>query len=108
MRSLLLLAALAVLPACGTSKASVPSVDRDAAQQLVLQDLAELAKSPDALHWRRAYRHFDRHLEPHLSSRDRLQMEVAFGNLRRDLKMGPPDGVQARIAAIQERLQPQD
>ncbi|MCB9669054.1 MAG: hypothetical protein H6734_06250 [Alphaproteobacteria bacterium] len=108
MRTALLLAALAVAPACGTSNAQVPTTDRDSAVQLVLDDLEQLAAQPDATHWRRAYRHFDRHLEPHLPASERLKMEVAFGNLRHDLKIAPPDELRAAIVAIQATLQPQD
>lgn len=108
MRNLLLLAAIAVAPACASSNAQVPTVDRDAALQLVVDDLGQLLQSRDAMHWRRAYRHFDRYVEPHLSSSERLKLEVAFSALRRDLKQGPPEGLETAIEALQMRLQPQD
>lgn len=108
MRNLLLLAAVAVAPACAPSNAQVPTVDRDAALQLVVDDLGELAQSHDPTHWRRAYRHFDRYVEPHLSSSERLRLEMAFSDLRRELKLGPPEGLETSIRALQTRLQPQD
>jgi hypothetical protein len=108
MRTCLLLAALATAPACDTSNAQVPDVDREAALQLVLSGLDDLERQPDATHWHRTYRQFDRHLEPHLPSSKRLGIEVAFGALRRDLKMAPPEGVGARIDRIRAMLQPQD
>ncbi|MEZ5260173.1 MAG: hypothetical protein R2705_25750 [Ilumatobacteraceae bacterium] len=76
----------------------------------MLADLQELRDHPSEIQWRRTYRHFDRHLEPHLQPSERLELEVAFGNLRRELKMGDPDSpvfaeLCARLAAD---LQPQD
>lgn len=108
MRNLLLLATLVVAPACGTSVAQVPHVDRAAAQKLVLEDLDLLAEQPSAVHWRRTYRHFDRHLEPHLSASARLELEVAFGELRRELKMAPPEEWKQQVLAVKHKLQPQD
>lgn len=108
MRTCLLLAVLAMAPACNTSNAEVPTVDREAAIHLVLGDLDELAKQPDSVHWRRTYRHFDRHLEPHMPASKRLALEVAFGQLRTDLKMAPPEGVELQIEGIRAMLQPQD
>lgn len=105
-----LLASLVFAPGCDTTHASVPSIAPDDARQLVLADLAELAADPSEVQWRRTYRHFDRHLEPHLAAGDRLALEVAFGNLRRELKMDRPDrAVVARLCdRVAADLQPQD
>jgi len=108
--SVALLASLALTPACDTTQASVPHIAPAEARVLVMTDLTELRAHPTELQWRRTYRHFDRHLEPHLAPARRLAMEVAFGNLRRELKMDRPD--KHRIAdlcnSIAHDLQPQD
>ncbi len=89
----------AVSAGCGTTHASVTALEPAEAHALVVSDLDALAESPAELRetqWRRAYRHFDRHLEPHLDGEARLELEIAFGQLRRQLKMAPPTrGVEA-------------
>ncbi len=112
MRTLLLLTSVVAVPACGTSNASVPSIDGKAALRLVLDDLNALLEQPDAVHWRRTYRHFDRHVEPLLNDAERLEMEVAFGKLRSELGANTARGtiarLRSRIEALSSRLQPQD
>lgn len=112
MRLLLPLAVLLApaLTGCATTNASVPHVDRSAAIELVRADLKTLATSPTDVHWKRTYRHFDQHLEPHLSGSDRLWLETRFGNLRQHLKLGEK-GRPALTAGVEELLtylQPQD
>ena len=104
-------ALLALCIGCATTNASVvPDVDRTAAIALVQHDLETLLERPTQVHWDRAYRHFDRHLEPHLSSSDRLDLEVRFASARRHLKLGErgrPD-LRADVEALLADLQPQD
>ena len=87
---------------CGTTHASVTALEPAEAHALVVADLESLAEEPSELHWRRAYRHFDRHLEPHLDAQARLELEIAFGRLRRELKMAPP----TRSASASTALKP--
>lgn len=112
MRMLLPLA-VAILPAltgCATTNASVPHVDRSAAIELVRTDLETLLETPDDVHWKRTYRHFDRHLEPHLSASDRLRLEVRFGSLRQHLKLGEKGrpALERSVHELLATLQPQD
>lgn len=112
MRFLLPLAVLLApaLTGCATTNASVPHVDRTAAIELVRADLKTLAQAPTDIHWKRTYRHFDRHLEPHLSASDRLRLEVRFGNLRHHLKLGEKGrpALERDVADLLAYLQPQD
>ena len=109
MRSLLL-ALLVVSTGCATTNAQVPEVDRDAAFSLVHTDLDTLASNPNETLWLRAYRHFDKHLEPHLSSSDRLTIEVRFASVRRELRRGESarPAFDAEVRALIQQLQPQD
>ena len=99
-----------VLTGCATTNASVPHVDRSAAIELVRSDLETLLDAPDEVHWKRTYRHFDRHLEPHLSASDRLRLEVRFGNLRQHLKLGDKGrpALERGVRELLGMLQPQD
>lgn len=107
----LLPALLVLCVGCATTNAStVPDVDRSAAITLVRGDLQTLLERPTVVHWERAYRHFDRHLEPHLSSSDRLELEIRFASARRHLKMGEKSrpALRAQIERLLADLQPQD
>jgi hypothetical protein len=102
----------------------VPALEPAEAHALVVADLDLLVEEPSEIHWRRAYRHFDRHLEPHLDAQARLELEIAFGRLRRELKMAPPtrsaaaspelnalcERIESRLTTLVETmdLQPQD
>lgn len=107
---LLLPALLLLATGCATTNASVPHVDRDAAIQLVRNDLKTLLERPTDVHWQRAYRHFDKHLEPHLSPSDRLSLEVRFGAIRSHLKLGEKQrpSLERSIQDVLKSLQPQD
>lgn len=107
MRTLALIFCAFVLPACTSSVASVPVIDATAARQLVESDLDTLLDAPTAAHWRRAYRHFDEHLEAHLSADDRLAAELAFASLRRQVRSRKGGDLRASIDAIVAHLQPQ-
>jgi hypothetical protein len=93
---------------CDTTHARVPDIQPDEARALVLADLVALQSSPSAATWTRAYRHFDRHVEPHLDAGRRLALEVAFADLRRAVKAGGLDEIRRRAGAIASDLQPQD
>lgn len=108
--SVLCLLGLTLASGCDTTHARVPDIRADEAIALVQQDLAALAESPTEVKWLRAYRHFDAHVEPHVSPSRRLELERAFAELRRSLKMADPDrpAIAARCASLAAELQPQD
>lgn len=95
---------------CDTTHASVPVIELSDARKLVLDDLAALAEQPSELRWLRAYRHFDRHVEPHLTPERRLSFELRFAEIHRSLKLGDDRGgrLQALCAQLAADLQPQD
>ena len=103
MRPALLLAILLLTPACRTSRAHVPTVDRTDAIKLVIDDLTTLKTSPTDAHWQRAYTHFDKYIEPHLTAEQRLPLEHEFAKLR----TSPPDQRNLKIEALINELQPE-